>query len=159
MPDYQLVLLHADWCGHCKLFNPKEGKSKGGKRLIWPDVKDKVKDKIKCMQFEEKELDRNVEGWDMESLKNAAQGWPTLLFVVRNDENDEYKPHSYFEGNRENIGDFFEAIDDVVKSEKKPILSGGGIPVINRYRSKYKKYKQLYADLLKEYKKITINKK
>ena len=155
MPDYQLVLLHADWCGHCKRFNPKEGKS--GNRLTWSDVKDKVKDKINCMQFEEKELNNDVKGWDLESLKKASQGWPTLLFVVRNDDTDAYKPHSYFEGNRENIDDFFQAIDDVLKSEKKPILSGGGIPVINRYRAKYKKYKQLYADLLKEYKKLKTN--
>ena len=152
MPDYQLVLLHADWCGHCKRFNPKEGKE--GNRITWSNVKDKVKDKIKCMQFEERELNEDKKGWDMESLRNAGQGWPTLLFVVRNNDNDEYKPHSYFEGNRENIDDFFKAIDDVLKSEKKPILSGGGIPMINKYRTKYKKYKQLYADLLKQYKEL-----
>ena len=155
MSDYQLVLLHADWCGHCKHFNPKEeteGKSRN--RLIWSDVKDKVKDKMKCMQFEEKELNEDKQGWDMESLRKASQGWPTLLFVVRNNENDDYKPHSYFEGNRENIDDFFKAVDDVLKSEKKPILTGGGIPMINKYRAKYKKYKQLYADLLKQYKEL-----
>ncbi len=156
MSDYQLVLLHADWCGHCKHFNPKEGKS--GNRLTWSDVKDKVKDKMRCMQFEEKELNEDKEGWDMESLRKASQGWPTLLFVVRNNVQDEYKPHSYFEGNRENIDDFFTAIDDVLKSEKKPILSGGGIPMINKYRTKYKKYKQLYADLLKQYKELKENK-
>lgn len=157
MPDYQLVLLHADWCGHCQRFNPKDGKNKSGNSLTWSDVKDKVKDKMKCMQFEEKELNNDVKGWDMDSLKKAAQGWPTLLFVVRNNDTDEYKPHSYFEGNRENIDDFFQAIDDVLKSQKKPILSGGGIPMINKYRTKYKKYKQLYADLLKEYKKLKAN--
>lgn len=156
MPDYQLVLLHANWCGHCKQFNPKEGKS--GDRLTWSDVKDKVKDKIRCMQFEEKELNEDKEGWDMESLRKASQGWPTLLFVVRNNNNDTYKPHSYFEGDREIIDDFITAIDDVLKEEKKPILSGGGIPMINKYRTKYKKYKQLYANLLKQYKELNKNK-
>jgi hypothetical protein len=154
MPDYQLVLLHANWCGHCKLFNPKEGKSNSSDRLVWPDVKEKVRDKIKCMQFEEKELDRDVKGWDMDSLKKASQGWPTLLFVVKNDNDDEYRPHSYFEGDRENIDDFYREIDGVLKSEKKAILSGGGISTINKYRQKYKKYKQLYASLLKEHKKL-----
>jgi len=155
MPDYQLVLLHAKWCGHCKKFNPQDGNSeKSGNSLIWSDVKDKVKDKIKCMEFEEQELNNDKKGWDMESLRNASQGWPTLLFVVKENDNDKYAFDSYFEGNRENIDDFFKAIDNVKKSEKKKILSGGGIPMINKYRTKYKKYKQLYADLLKEYKEI-----
>lgn len=155
MAEYQLVLLHAKWCGHCQRFNPEDGKK--SKTLTWLDVKDKVKDKIKCMQFEEKELESDVKGWDMDALRSSSQGWPTLLFVVRNNENELYIPHSYFEGNRDNINDFIKAIDDVLKSEKKPILSGGGISMINKYRTKYKKYKQLYADLLKEYKKLKTN--
>lgn len=152
MPDYQLVLLHASWCHFCKQFNPKEGES--GDKLTWSTVKDKVKDKIKCTEFEEQDLNKDKKGWDIESLKKAQQGWPTLLFVVKNNEGADYKPHSYYEGNRKDINDFFEAIDGVLKSEKKPILSGGGISTINTYRGKYKKYKQLYADLLKKYKEL-----
>jgi thiol-disulfide isomerase/thioredoxin len=152
MSDYQLVLLHAKWCHYCKKFNPKEGES--GDKLTWSAVKDKVKDKIKCTEFEEQDLNNEKEGYDMDSLKKASQGWPTLLFIVRENENDNFKPHSYFEGNRANIEDIFEAIDEVLKSQKKPILSGGGIPMVNRYRLKYKKYKQLYADLLKQYKEL-----
>jgi thiol-disulfide isomerase/thioredoxin len=155
MPDYQLVLLHAEWCGHCNRFNPKEGKEvKGGNILTWSDVKKKVEHKMKCMQFEEKELENDIDGWDMESLRNAGQGWPTLLFVVKNNEAEKYKPHSYFEGNRDKIDDFFIAIDKVLKSKNSSILSGGEMSMVNKYRTKYKKYKELYANLLKEYKKI-----
>lgn len=113
MPDYQLVLLHAEWCGHCKRFNPK--KNEEGDSLTWSDVKEKVKNKVKCMQFEEKELEKDVDGWDLESLKKASQGWPTLLFVVKENDNDEYKFHSHFTGNRRDIKDFFKAIDNVLK--------------------------------------------
>ena len=150
MTDYQLVLLHAKWCGHCKRFNPK--KREDGDKLTWLDVKNKVKDKIKCTEFEEQELNEDKEGWDMESLRNTAQGWPTLLFVVKKD--NKYKPHSYFEGNRGDINDFIEAIDGVINETTKPILSGGGIKMVNMYRLKYKKYKQLYADLIKKYNKL-----
>lgn len=149
MSEYQLVLLHAKWCHYCKQFNPQEGDS--GDKLTWSVVKDKVKDKIKCIEFEEQELNEDKKGWDMDSIRKASQGWPTLLFVIKNNENDNYKLHSYFEGDRGQINNFFEAIDGVLKSEQKSILSGGNISSINKYRLKYKKYKQLYADLLKQY--------
>jgi len=149
MSEYQLVLLHAKWCHYCKQFNPKEGER--GDKLTWLDVKNKVKDKIKCTEFEEQELNEDKKGWDMDSIRKASQGWPTLLFVIKNNENDNYKLHSYFEGDRGQINNFFEAIDGVVKSEQKSILSGGNISTINKYRLKYKKYKQLYADLLKQH--------
>jgi thiol-disulfide isomerase/thioredoxin len=155
MTEYQLVLLHAKWCGHCRNFNPQKDES--GDKLTWNKVKDKVKDKIYCAEFEEQELNKEIEGYDMDSLRKASQGWPTLLFVIKENDKDKFKPHSYFEGNRGDINDFFEAIDGVLKSEKKSILSGGGIPMINRYRTKYKKYKQLYADLLTKYKELKKN--
>ena len=155
MPEFKLVLLHAKWCGHCKSFNPE--KNNKGDKLTWKDVKEKIKDKIECAEFEEQELNNSNDDYDMDSLREAAQGWPTLLFVVKENDNDKFKPHSYFEGNRGDIDDFFEAVDGVLKSTKKPILAGGGISMVNKYREKYKKYKQLYADLLQKYKEIKNN--
>jgi len=150
MTDYQLVLLHAKWCGYCKRFNPSDKAS--GDRLTWKDVKEKVKDKMKCAEFEEGDLEKDHDGYDMDSIKESIQGWPTLIFLVKED--GKYKPHSYFEGSRDKIEDFHTEIERVLKSDKKAILSGGGIPTVNRYRAKYKKYKQLYADLLTKYKQL-----
>ena len=161
MPDYELALLHAKWCGHCNSFYPenergtenKNTKKGGGKTLTWGQVKEQVKDKISCIQFEEGDLEKEHEGYDIKAIKGSVQGWPTLLFLVKEEENDKLKPHSYFEEDRTNIDHFHKAIDKV-KSGKAGQLSGGAIQMVNKYRTKYKKYKQLYADLLVKYKQL-----
>jgi hypothetical protein len=169
MPEYELALLHAKWCGHCVRFYPEneknndneknnenknENKNKnkkgGSKALTWGEVKKEVK--IPCVEFEEGDLEKEHKGYDIKSIKEAAQGWPTLVFLVRNNNNENFRPHSYFEGNRTNINDFHKAIESI--SEKNSILSGGGINMVNKYRTKYKKYKQLYADLMVKYKQL-----
>ena len=172
MPEYELALLYANWCGHCKIFYPenekiddankKDNENKNTKKgrsrdLTWGQVKEQVRDKISCVQFEEGDLEKEHEGYDMNDIKHAPQGWPTLLFLVKENKNDNFKPHSYFGGDRTNIEEFYKAIDKV-KSGKAEQLSGGatggGIQMVNRYRTKYKKYKQLYADLLVKYKQL-----
>ncbi len=150
MSDYKLALLYAHWCHYCKRFNPKDGDN--GDNVTWNDVKKKVK--IDCVEFEEGDLDKLKDEYDMESIKEAVQGWPTVLMLVK--VNGKYKPHSYFEGNRQNIDDFNSFISSVVEG-KKPILSGGGISMVNKYRNKYKKYKNLYADLMLKYKNLKMH--
>ena len=154
MAEYKLVLLYAKWCGHCQRFNPSTDNNSSD--LTWAKVKAAVKTKINCHEFEEGDLETDHTGYDIDSIKDATKGWPTLLFLVKEKDSEKFKPHVYFEGNRSKIEDFHEAISQVTEGKVKSILLGGSGLSSNKYRLKYKKYKQLYANIMKKYKELKI---
>ena len=85
-------------------------------------------------------MEKEHDIYDIKAIKGSVEGWPTLLFLVKEKENDKFKPHSYFEGDRTSIDEFHKAIDEVKTGKVVQLFggaTGGGIGMVNRYRTKY----------------------
>lgn len=153
--DLLLVLLYANWCGHCRNFYKKDSnnspldlkdiKSVDKNELTWQQVKKDCG--IKTLQFEEKELEKggNIEGVTLDELNkfmSEGKGWPTIVMLKKN--GDKYNILKQFEKSRNDMKNFEEFIEECKSSEQK----GGSI----NYRHKYKKYKVMYRELMQKYK-------
>ena len=97
--DQILVLLYANWCGHCRDFYVKDnngkalelGEIKDKDSVTWQKVKDTCKGKVKTLQFEEGELKKGgkVDGVELKDLNEYVSGWPTIVMLEK--EGDKYK--------------------------------------------------------------------
>jgi hypothetical protein len=173
--DLCLVLCYAEWCGHCEEFVAPSDK----KRLGWSTVKEQIG--ISCTQFEEKTLngkqpsdkakkidegivklssDPSADLFDFDELLKNVNGWPTLLMCIK-DNNGKYTILKKYNGSRETIKNFTDFVEECIKGDKKEDKKeenkekdelGGGNRV--DYQKKYKKYKSMYADLVKKYNKL-----
>jgi thiol-disulfide isomerase/thioredoxin len=152
--DKILVLLYANWCGHCRDFyvkdnkgNPLEFSEIDKNKVSWQKVKKECD--IKTLQFEESELKNGgkVDGVDLKDLHEYVNSWPTIVMLEK--QGDKYKILKQFKGSRNNIKDIKEFITECTEPFK--IKQDGGS--VN-YRHKYKKYKVMYRDLLTKYKQI-----
>ena len=155
-----LVLLYANWCGHCRNFYKKDS---SGNPLELKDIKDNSKDNIswqqvkkdcgvKTMQFEETELKKGgkVEGVTLDELNkymSEGKGWPTIVMLKKN--GDKYDIMKQFENSRNEMKNFKDFIDEC-SSEGKSEQKGGAI----NYRHKYIKYKVMYREIMQKYKQI-----
>jgi thiol-disulfide isomerase/thioredoxin len=152
--DQILVLLYANWCGHCRDFYVKDNTDKplelneiDKNKVSWQKVKKECD--IKTLQFEETELKQGgkVEGIDLKDLHSYVNSWPTIVMLQK--EGEKYKILKQYKGSRNNIKDFKQFITECTEPFK--IKQDGGS--VN-YRTKYKKYKVMYRDLLLKYKQI-----
>ena len=167
-----LVLLYANWCGHCKNFYRKdstgkpldleEAKKDANGQLTWQQVKKECG--VKTMQFEEKELenaDGKVENISLDELNKymssedeiKRRGWPTIVMLKKN--GDKYDILKQFEKSRSDIQEFKDFIKECEKECEKGAKTESGQKggAIN-YRHKYKKYKVMYRELMQKYKQI-----
>lgn len=149
------------------LKNLKELKElKDGDKLpevqTWQEVREyveKVLNKCKVTQLEHKEIvpddnatkdeveefyKKNLE-FDLKTMK--PDGWPTIMMCKRENEKEKYKFFRLFKGYRTNLEHIKKFIEDCINGVEEKNQEGGGID----YRMKYKKYKQLYSELVDKY--------
>jgi len=158
-----LVLVYADWCGHCIKYKEKQG----DKPSQWETIKEGLRNKnmgdikLSILELEEKQLkeDKELSDFserintaikkqliDFKKIESCVQGFPTLL--VLNKQGDTFVPaKKSFNGNRIKLEDIIEYIKEC--NNKVNQEGGKGSKYIN-YRNKYKKYKKLYIDLLQK---------
>jgi thiol-disulfide isomerase/thioredoxin len=147
--DLMLVLLYANWCGHCRNFYKKDDNDKPidlkdlpDNELTWQKVKKDCG--VKTIQFEEAELkqEENVDGIELSKLNKYVEGWPTIVMLKK--DGDKYKILKKFNKSRNDMNNFLDFIKECQneKSEQK----GGSVD----YRKKYKKYKLMYRKLLEK---------
>lgn len=152
-----LVLLYANWCGHCRNFykkdssgNPLDLEKINDDGLSWQQVKKECG--IKTLQFEEKELEKGgrVEGVTLDDLNkfmSEGKGWPTIVMLKKH--GDKYNILKQFQKSRSDIKEFKNFIEECTSNEKND-QKGGAI----NYRHKYKKYKVMYRELMRKYKQV-----
>ena len=158
--NFCLVLCYAKWCGHCTRYyiknedgTEKEIKISKDGPTTWQEVRDYVEEKLKCnvTQFEETELKENKnKDFNLESM--IPEGWPTIMMCKRSNEKEKYEKYRLFKGDRTNLEDIRQFIKNCIsgeeeKEEKEGKQTGGSTD----YRIKYKKYKQMYSDLVNKY--------
>lgn len=121
--------FYMDGCGWCEKFKPIWNKLKNNKEYDFYDYERNEMSELPIVDEIEKELDIKI------------KTYPAIFIKI---DNTFYK----YEGERkeETILDFVNK----VMNKNKYIQSGGQID----YRNKYKKYKTMYAKLLKKYNKL-----
>jgi len=125
-----LYLFHMNGCGWCDKFMP-----------VWTKLKSKHSE-FTYYDCERSELNTSVEANDIQqSLDLKISSFPSIFIKI----NDEYYK---YEGKRD-IKNILTFIAEKLRKNKL-IQDGGQI----NYRNKYKKYKQMYADLLEKYNKL-----
>ena len=170
-----LVLIYADWCGHCKKYLGKQEPFIDS----WSNVTKKLKEynefntekiNLDTLKLEDKllkeilnltnELAKNNSSNDLQnlynqllkdtsinynidysSLKDKVEGYPTLILLRKEGKKFVALTES-FSGDRTNPESLKKYIINCCKNKQE------GGKSINKYRNKYKKYKQMYRELL-----------
>ncbi len=122
----ELFLFHMDGCGWCERFMP-----------VWYKLKEK-KSEYKYYDCERAELDNSNEAKVIQEKLGYIKSYPSIFIKI---EDDYFK----YNGPR-SVNDIVKFINEKVKKNKL-IQSGGVID----YRLKYKKYKEMYSNILTKY--------
>jgi thiol-disulfide isomerase/thioredoxin len=125
----ELFLFHMDGCGWCERFMP-----------VWNKLKEKKTD-YKYYDCERSNLDNSAEAKIIQEKVGYITSYPSIFIKIQ----DEYFKYN---GPR-SVNDIVKFINEKVKKIKL-IQSGGVID----YRLKYKKYKEMYSDILTKYRKL-----
>jgi thiol-disulfide isomerase/thioredoxin len=122
----ELFLFHMNGCGWCDRFMP-----------IWEKLQEKKKD-FKYYSCEREDIDNSNEAKIIQEKVGYIKSFPSIFIKV----GDEYFK---YDGPR-SVNDIVKFINEKIKKEKF-IQSGGVID----YRLKYKKYKEMYSNILTKY--------
>lgn len=122
----ELFLFHMNGCGWCDRFMP-----------VWDKLKQK-KEEYKYYSCEREDLEKSKEAQIIQEKLGDIQSFPSIFIKV----GDEYFKYN---GPR-SVNDILKFINEKVKKVKF-IQSGGVID----YRLKYKKYKEMYSDILTKF--------
>ena len=160
-----LVLVYADWCGHCIKYKEKQGNNPSQ----WETIKEGLRNKdmgdikLSILELEEKQLKKDKklsdvserintaikqELIDFKKIESCVEGFPTLLILNKQD--GIFVPaKKSFNGNRTKLEDILNYIKECKQdcNNTDNNQKGGRQP---NYRNKYKKYKKLYIDLLQK---------
>jgi len=158
MIEINLVLIYATWCGHCNNFFPKDNYDPN-RTDTWQYVKSNIKTKfdeyvshykinkqykfLDCIECEQKEYKNQFGG---------VNGFPTIRVAFNDTEHGKRSVYDHpYKRTLDSIFDttiesFFDFTG--LSKQKKITQSGGQHTIINKYRNKYHKYKQLYVNLL-----------
>jgi thiol-disulfide isomerase/thioredoxin len=125
----ELFLFHMNGCGWCDKFMP-----------VWNKLQEKKKD-YKYYSCEREDLDNSNEAKIIQEKLGYIKSYPSIFIKIGDD---------YFKYNgQRSVNDIVKFINEKVKKNKL-IQSGGVID----YRIKYKKYKEMYSELLTKYRKV-----
>jgi thiol-disulfide isomerase/thioredoxin len=122
----QLFLFHMNGCGWCDRFMP-----------VWEKLQEKKKD-YKYYDCERADLDNSNEAKIIQEKVGYIKSYPSIFIKIGNE-------YFKYEGPR-SVNDIVKFINEKVKKEQ--FLQSGG--VID-YRLKYKKYKEMYSNILTKY--------
>ncbi len=125
MADLEVIYCYMNGCGWCDKFEP-----------IWQELKthETMKGCSGKVQYSAKER-QQLNDPKYSELDNHVKGFPTILVKINN------TIHKY-EGNR--------TVEDILKFiANKLQMQTGGMSV--DYRTKYKKYKKMYAEIVTKY--------
>jgi hypothetical protein len=164
--NFCLVLCYANWCAHCTSYYIKNedrkeidikdiSKVKEEKKIpddvkTWQEVREYVEKKLNCKvtQFEDEADFEQNENSEFDLINMKPKGWPTIMMCKRKNEKEKYERFSIFEGNRTSLADIKKFVEDCISGNvQKSEQTGGSID----YRMKYKKYKQMYSELVHKY--------
>ena len=162
MKDISIVLAKAEWCGHCRSFQPIF-------KLSEKDIKNNDYLKTMNIKYEiydvDKDKDSFIKKYGEERL-NKIDGYPSAFVVII--ENNKVNKFEEVNTTKEKEGktkeeaskDFIKNIevklktmtsenkDKYINTDKVNGQHGGGENIIN-YRDKYLKYKNKYLELKK----------
>lgn len=122
----ELFLFHMNGCGWCDRFMP-----------IWDKLQEKMTD-YKYYSCERSDLNDSKEAQIIQEKLGYIKSFPSIFIKV----GDEYFKYN---GSR-SVNDIVKFINEKIKKVK--LVQNGG--VID-YRFKYKKYKEMYSELLTKY--------
>jgi hypothetical protein len=170
--NIKIVLVHANWCGHCTRYFPKDFSEKlteerknkikeselqslkwqevvellNKEQIMTDDLEQEVMENIYLKEQGTKKFVECENGkYNCIDISKKVTGYPTIIAVVEKEDNgvSYYEQYDTFKGNRFS----FKEILAFARGEQ----TGGAV---QRYRNKYKKYKQMYAELAKKYNKL-----
>ena len=143
--NINVALFYANWCGHCRNFYKKD--SDGNPLSVedagvntWQHIKSNLTEvggtKVTCFEKEESECS--------EKDKELVEGWPTLIIKLNNNVY-KYNGHRTLDDIKQSI---LRGIEQL--KEGKELVGGNNIKYYNiDYKQKYKKYKKLYLQTIK----------
>ncbi len=127
MTDLQFIYCYMNGCGWCDKFKP-----------TWEELKETKKKIDGCSSVKYKEYERDQisnPNTSANKFDDLVEGYPTILVKINDD------VHKY-EGNR--------TIEDILKFVANKINMQRGGSLVD-YRAKYKKYKNMYAEIVTKY--------
>lgn len=156
-----VVLVKADWCGHCKEFKPiyEQANKEIGANSEYKNIKFISYDTQTKELINHHKDDKNGNYKDKSTKPTypyaneigEVEGYPTIFVIVeKNDDNEKKILKKAIENRGSNSKEFNEIIIKTIKNlesdgKRETVLVGGNI----NYELKYQKYKSKYLELKK----------
>jgi thiol-disulfide isomerase/thioredoxin len=148
----EVQFYYADWCGYCVRFKPTWAVIKTN----MPKDKDLEKVNLTFHECEDSNLSGDLEAKSVENFGIKIDSYPTLVLKIKN----EYHRYPTDKRDYELIKKFIQwkagliKMPEEFKEDTEINKQNGG----DKYRMKYKKYKQLYKDIMIKYQELKKSK-